>query len=331
MNDKNRYGILIIGLGILILIILVASTFIGRYSLTFKEVIESFSSGDSENIKKAVLFDIRIPRIIMSFVVGIGLSVAGTTYQAVLMNPLASPDVLGTSSAAAFGAAAGILLFPSSFIMTCLLSFLFGLLSIFMVFAISKLKKNQEIITIVLSGMIVGSVFMSMIAVVKYLADTEDTLPAITFWLMGSFSSINREQLIFTLPIFAICFLIIYFLRWKLNIISLGDEEAIVSKIDPGKLRFLVLTTASVIVSLSVTVAGVVGWVGLVIPHLARTIVGYNHGKLVPISGLIGGVFLLLIDDIARSIGFSEIPIGMLTALIGAPIFMILFIKGENQ
>ncbi|MDO5725057.1 MAG: iron ABC transporter permease [Tissierellia bacterium] len=331
MNIK-KYRKLILTLIIITIMSLISSIFIGRFKLGIKETLKYlFGNGDPNDIKTSVLFDIRIPRIVMALFVGTGLSLAGTTYQAVLMNPLASPDVLGTSSAAAFGASLGILLFPNSFLINCIFSFCFGILSIFLVFMITKFKRSDDILSMVLSGMIVGSVFMSLIAIIKYVADTEETLPAITFWLMGSFSSISREQLLYAIPLYIINFGIIYLLRWKLNIMSLGDEEAIVANIDPKKLRAILLTTASIIVSLSVTVAGVVGWVGLVIPHLARTLVGYNHGRLVPCAGILGGVFLLIIDNIARSVGYAEIPIGMLTAFIGAPIFMVLFIRGGKE
>ncbi|MDO5717274.1 MAG: iron ABC transporter permease [Tissierellia bacterium] len=332
MEQQKLYRGLWVGLFLVGLFLILASIFIGQYKVGASEIFETLFDRSMEHpMTHSVLFDIRIPRILMAFLVGIGLSMAGSTYQAVLMNPLASPDVLGTSSAAAFGAASGILLFPGSFVFTCLLSFFFGLVSIGMVFLITKMKRNREILTIVLSGMIVGSVFMALIAVIKYLADTEETLPAITFWLMGSFSSINMEQVFFAMPIFLLCFFILHRLRWKLNILSLGDEEAIVAGLQPAKLRIFLLAIASVIVSLSVTFAGVVGWVGLVIPHLSRTFVGYNNGRLVPISGLVGGVFLLLMDNLARSVGYAEIPIGMLTALIGAPVFMLLFLKGERS
>ncbi len=335
MKNK-KYKNLVYIVFFLLIATFVASIFIGKYNLNvFSTIDNMIHSGEnlsnSEKIDISVMLDIRLPRIIMSLMVGIGLSLCGTTYQAVLKNPLASPDILGTSSAAAFGAALGLLLFKDSFIMVSILSFIFGISSIFIVFGINKLKRSSDILSLVLAGIIVRSVFMSLIALIKYVADTEETLPAITFWLMGSFASIDRTQLLIFVPILLICFFILYSLRWKLNIISLGDEEAIVQKIDPQKLKIVLLFTSSIIISISVTISGMIGWVGLVIPHLARSIVRNNHGKLLPFSGLIGGLYLLLIDDIARTASSAEIPIGILTAFIGAPIFATLYILGGRR
>ncbi len=336
MNNKDvSYKKLMFSCLFLLIATFVLSIFIGKYSLNPIQTISKFLISNelsaSEKMDLSVLFDIRLPKIIMSLLVGIGLSVCGTTYQAVLKNPLASPDILGTSSGAAFGAALAILLFPDSFILISIFSFSFGMLSIFMVFGINKIKRANDILALVLAGIIIRSLFMSLIALIKFLADTEETLPAITFWLMGSFSSVSKNQVLYLSPVLILCIFILYFLRWKLNIISLGDEEAVIQKINPKKLKFALLITSSIIVSISVTVSGMIAWVGLVIPHLARTIVGNNHGKLIPFSAITGGIFLLTIDNLSRSISYSEIPIGILTSLIGAPLFAILFIMGGEK
>lgn len=334
MSKFERDKMIIVALIIILFSIITVSIFIGRYTLNIDEIISIFQgkiSGNKEIGNSNILFDIRIPRIVMSALIGCGLSIVGATLQGVLMNPMASPDVLGTSSAAGFGSALGILLFPNSFYRICILSFIFGIVSIFLVFGICKLKKEQSIISIILSGMIVSSLFMSLISIMKYVADTENTLPAITFWLMGSFSSISKDQTIFSIPILLICIGIIYKLRWKINILSLGDEEAYLLGVKPKQLRGILLTLSAIIISISVSTAGVVGWVGLVIPHLVRTLIGENHGGLVPISALTGGIFLLLMDNIARSLFVAEIPIGILTSLIGAPLFGLLFILGGKD
>ena len=172
---------------------------------------------------------------------------------------------------------------------------------------------------------------MSLISLIKFVADTEEALPAITFWLMGSFTNVDISQVLFSAPIIIICIFITLKLRWILNILSLGDEKAYMSGINPKRLRFILLVLSAIIVSISVTVSGIVGWVGLVIPHLVRTLIGDNHGGLIPISTCIGGIFLLLIDNIARTIFVSEIPIGILTTLIGAPLFGILYISGGQK
>ncbi|MCS5772490.1 iron ABC transporter permease [Klebsiella variicola subsp. variicola] len=252
-----------------------------------------------------------------------------STYQAVLRNALASPDVLGTSSAAAFGAALGILLgLPLQ--LSAFSSFMFGVVSLFCVMGLCHLKKNHSELTTILSGIIVASVFMSFVSIIKYVADPQDQLPAIVFWLMGSFASLVKGQVYELIPLFVICYLIIYRLRWKMNVLSLGDDDARIAGMKPQSLKATLLITASILVAASVTIAGVVGWVGLVIPHLVRTLVGYNHGKLIPASALCGALFLLVIDNLARTVTYAEIPIGILTALIGAPLFAVLFIMSNR-
>lgn len=261
--------------------------------------------------------------------VGGGLSVAGATFQAVLKNSLASPDVLGTSSASAFGAALGIL-FSFPFALSSLCSLFFGILSLVLVFGICHFKKRQDELTTILSGIIIASVFVSFISIIKYVADPQDTLPAIVFWLMGSFASVLKEQVYWLIPLYAISYFAIYTLRWKMNIISLGDDEAKIAGLNPQRIKIALLFLSAVLVSASVTIAGVVGWVGLVIPHLIRSVLGCNHGRLIPASALGGALFLLIIDNIARSATYAEIPIGILTALIGAPLFALLFIMSRR-
>lgn len=171
---------------------------------------------------------------------------------------------------------------------------------------------------------------MSFISIIKYVADPQDTLPAIVFWLMGSFASVLKEQVYWLIPLYAISYFAIYTLRWKMNIISLGDDEAKIAGLNPQRIKIALLFLSAVLVSASVTIAGVVGWVGLVIPHLIRSVLGCNHGRLIPASALGGALFLLIIDNIARSATYAEIPIGILTALIGAPLFALLFIMSRR-
>ncbi|HDS2561318.1 TPA: iron ABC transporter permease [Klebsiella aerogenes] len=331
-NNKKYYAILLL-LSMSLIVMSVASLFIGRYALSVNQVINTLiysHGGASLNSAATVIFNLRLPRIVAVILVGAGLSVAGATYQAVLKNSLASPDVLGTSSASAFGAALGILL-GLPFHLASTSAFLFGILSLFMVFALCYLKKNHEPITTILAGIIVASLFVSFVSIIKYIADPQDTLPAIVFWLMGSFASLVKTQIYGLIPLYLICYLIIYRMRWKMNVLSLGDDEARVQGINPWQLKMILLIASSVLISASVTIAGVVGWVGLVIPHLVRSLVGYNHGKLIPVAAVAGALFLLIIDNLARALTYAEIPIGILTALIGAPLFAILYIRGDRD
>ncbi|MGK0603356.1 FecCD family ABC transporter permease [Yokenella regensburgei] len=332
MQNKRKYYLVIGILSVLLIFVSIASLFIGRYTLPFTEILREVLHHDGKrclNTGLSVIFNLRLPRVIAVIMVGAGLSVAGCTYQAVLRNALASPDVLGTSSAAAFGAALGIL-FGLPLHLSAFSSFIFGIVSLFCVMGLCHLKKNHSELTTILSGIIVASVFMSFVSIIKYVADPQDQLPAIVFWLMGSFASLVKGQTYALIPLFVICYLVIYIFRWKINVLSLGDDEAKIAGMNPQWLKAILLITASILVAASVTIAGVVGWVGLVIPHLVRTLVGYNHGKLVPASALCGALFLLVIDNIARTLTYAEIPIGILTALIGAPLFAVLFLMSNR-
>ncbi len=328
MPDRKKYAAIMAGLSVVLCLVAVASLFVGRYSLSVDEIMQvllhaKLSAKDEASY--SVIFSLRVPRVIAVMMVGGGLSVAGATFQAVLKNSLASPDVLGTSSASAFGAALGIL-FSFPFALSSLCSLFFGILSLVLVFGICHFKKRQDELTTILSGIIIASVFVSFISIIKYVADPQDTLPAIVFWLMGSFASVLKEQVYWLIPLYAISYFAIYTLRWKMNIISLGDDEAKIAGLNPQRIKIALLFLSAVLVSASVTIAGVVGWVGLVIPHLIRSVLGCNHGRLIPASALGGALFLLIIDNIARSATYAEIPIGILTALIGAPLFALLFI-----
>ena len=332
MPDRKKYAAIMAGLSVVLCLVAVASLFVGRYSLSVDEIIQvllhaKLSAKDEASY--SVIFSLRVPRVIAVMMVGGGLSVAGATFQAVLKNSLASPDVLGTSSASAFGAALGIL-FSFPFALSSLCSLFFGILSLVLVFGICHFKKRQDELTTILSGIIIASVFVSFISIIKYVADPQDTLPAIVFWLMGSFASVLKEQVYWLIPLYAISYFAIYTLRWKMNIISLGDDEAKIAGLNPQRIKIALLFLSAVLVSASVTIAGVVGWVGLVIPHLIRSVLGCNHGRLIPASALGGALFLLIIDNIARSATYAEIPIGILTALIGAPLFALLFIMSRR-
>ena len=258
--------------------------------------------------------------------VGAALALAGTAMQGILQNPLASPDVLGTASASGFGAAAGILFFGNNLFATLILSFTAGLLSIFFVVALCRLKKDFSVLSIVLSGIITSSLFVSMLSILKFAADPNDTLPAITFWLMGSFASSGSAQITFILFPFLLGTGLLYLFRWKLNILSLGDDEAKIAGVHPKLVKSIVLGAATVLIASAVTVSGMIGWVGLVIPHATRKIIGSNHGYVLPLSSVFGALFMLLSDTFARTIGFSEIPIGIITSLTGAPLFALLFL-----
>ncbi|HCI6064798.1 TPA: iron ABC transporter permease, partial [Klebsiella variicola subsp. variicola] len=251
MLQQKTYRQLLILLCFSLVLMSLSSLFIGRYSLSVQDVVHILLGAphsERSREKAAVIFDLRLPRIIAAGMVGAGLSVAGATYQAVLKNALASPDVLGTSSASAFGAALGIVMGLSYQVSTgC--AFVFGMLSLALVFGLCFLRQSQEAIVTILSGLIVASVFVAFVSVLKYLADPEDTLPAIVFWLMGSFSSLVKTEVFSLIPLFMFCYYVIYRLRWTMNILSLGDDEAKIQGLHPLLLKIILLVSASVMIS----------------------------------------------------------------------------------
>ncbi|WP_454054671.1 FecCD family ABC transporter permease [Clostridium sp. Marseille-Q7071] len=311
---------------VMLMITFFVSLFMGRYIVSPKVVLEILHSHifkvnlNMYEVEKSVVLGIRLPRTILSLLIGAGLAISGTTFQGLFKNPLVSPDVLGVSSGAGFGVALGILIFNNS-TFTSLSAFIFGIVSVALTFLLAKNKNKVSVLSLVLSGIVVSSIFSSLISLVKYVADPYDKLPAITYWLMGSFAKTSFKDIkLVTVPIMA-GIIILLLLRWRINILSLGDEEANSLGVNPVKIRLIAIICATIITASSVTVVGVIGWVGLVIPHIARRIVGVDHKNLLPASGIIGAIFLTIVDIVARTATSVEIPIGILTALIGAPFF----------
>lgn len=330
-NDKIKYRHILLWMTGGLFCFSFVALFIGRYTVSIEEfVCVIISSLPTDDYIAEVIYHVRLPRIILSVIVGASLASSGTVLQGVLQNPLAGPEVLGTSSGAGFGAALGLLLFPDNLLLTSLTAFVSGIASMLFVLLLAG-RKTSSIMSIILSGIIVSSIFMALISLVKYVADTDNTLPAITFWLMGSFAQADLLQVeTIILPTLS-CIGVLFLFRWKLNILSLGDEDAAMMGVDPRRLRILLIVISTLLISVSVTVAGVIGWVSLVIPHICRRLVGANHGYVMPLSIVAGSFFMLLIDTMARSISSAEIPIGILTALIGAPIFTVIFIMKRKR
>ncbi|MCZ7407053.1 FecCD family ABC transporter permease [Parvimonas micra] len=335
-TGKHSKKSVILSLIGLLLCVCIFSMMLGKYSIQLEDILTVLKNrifkNYNEDLKVVdhIIINIRLPRVILAGMVGAGLSISGSSLQGTFQNSLVSPDILGVCSGAGFGAALGILFFDNNIAIVTGLPFLFGILSIVLVFFLSGSKKKGDNMTLVLSGIIVSSIFNALTSLVKYVADTKDKLPTITFWLMGSFSNTTyREILISTLPIFS-GLLGLIMLRWKLNLLSLGDEDAYTLGINPKQTRWLIIIFSTLITAACVAVSGIVGWVGLVIPHICRKIVGNNHDKLLPISCLVGAIFMIVIDTIARNVVTSEIPIGILTALIGAPFFAIIYRKSQG-
>ena len=335
MEAYRRNTIKILILGIILIFCIIFSIVLGRYPIKIKEVIgillsrfhpiEEFWTEGME----IVLFNIRLPRIALGCMVGCCLSVAGASYQGVFQNPMASPDILGASSGAALGAALAILNYGSGFMITAS-AFFFSLITVALVYLISRRARGDNIITLILSGIMVSSLFSAGTSLIKLVADPNDQLPAITYWLMGSLSGAKREDVVFAILPMTIGIIPLLLLRWRINILTMGDDEAKTMGVDSPKVRLIVIMSSTLITAASVSVSGMIGWVGLVIPHLSRKLVGNNYKHLIPASMLVGAIFLLLVDDISRNLLTTEIPLGILTAFIGAPFFIYLITrKGE--
>jgi len=315
-----------------LLLIVIFSFAVGWYWIDPKTIVVFFwhkiigSAREFPTEIHSVLINVRLPRIVLGLLVGSGLSVAGHTFQGVFRNPMASPDVLGASSGAGFGAALAILWgLPSSGITS--FSFLFGLLSIVLVLVLTSFVRGQKMLALILTGIVVGSLFSAGLSLIKLVADPTDQLPAITYWLMGSLNSAQVKQLAFAGPIILVALFVILLLRWQLNVLTVGEDAAATMGIHTRLLQLILIIAATLITATCVSVSGVIGWVGLVVPHIARMITGADNRYSLPASALIGSAFMIFVDDIARRATTSGIPLGILTAFIGAPFFIYLILR----
>ena len=333
MKPSRNY---IIPLVILNIFMLVVSLFIGRYTIPFTEVLSALShpfalhSSDTGHLQYIVLFHVRLPRILIAMLVGAGLGITGASFQGIFRNPLVSPYILGVSSGGGFGAALAILLFNETS-MIQLFAFVFGMIAVSITYFVARLGDRLSTYSIVLAGVVVGSFFAALISLLKYVADTYTKLPAIVFWLMGSLSSVKLQDMYTTAPVIIVCIVILVMIRWRFNVLSLGSDEAKGLGINTRKLYLIIITCSTLIASSIVAIAGIIGWVGLVVPHLCRMLVGADHNKLIPASALMGSVYMLVVDDLARIIAGQEIPLGIVTAIIGAPFFAYLLKRSQGD
>ena len=339
-----------------VLFLFVFSIFLGRYHLDFGDAVLALISGIVRPVSEAwawltgsaavsadsggaagldrfpgslphtVIFQIRLPRIAAAALVGGGLSLAGCSLQGLFRNPLVSPDILGVASGAGFGAALGILISGHPVVVQ-LSSFFFGLLAVSITYGLGRAYRSGTILILVLSGIMIGALFSALLSLVKYVADPYDTLPAIVFWLMGSLASVTGRDLYLSGPPIMAAGLILLVLRWRINLMSLGDDEARSLGVDVRKMTRIIVVCATIITAAAVCLSGIIGWVGLVVPHIGRLLVGPDFKKLAPASALIGAAYMMVVDNISRTVFSTEIPLGILTAIIGAPVFAYLLTK----
>ena len=303
---------------------------IGRMNISPKQILEALillftGEGDVPLTVQMTLWNVRLPRILLALLTGAGLSVSGCAFQSLFANPLATPDTLGVASGASFGAALGILMgFSLVGIQTT--SFLFGAIAVFLTW-ISGSGRGRGLSSVVLAGIMIGSLFSALVSLVKFTADSETQLPAITYWLMGSLDGTGYENLLYGAPPILIGIGILFLIRWRMNLLPLTEDEIRSSGVNITALRGVTVICATMVTASSVSMCGQVGWVGLLVPHICRMLFGSNHLALIPASVSIGAGFMVIVDTVARSASAAEIPISILTAIIGAPFFIILMRK----
>ncbi len=335
MNGRKNF---ILFFAIMLALLFLLSMITGRMNISIPEILAipakfsckaNFSKSLTPN--QLVFWWIRLPRCIMAVIVGMGLSVSGAVYQAIFRNPIVSPDILGVAAGCTFGAALGLIIPGGSFTLVHILAFIFGIIAVSMSMGIAKLVSVKPVIVLVLAGMVVLSFFNALLMILKYFSDPYDQLPNIVFWIMGSLARVTWHDIYTTFPV-TICGLILFILLgFRLNILSLGDIQAKSLGMNPSFFRIILIVSSSLIVAMTVATCGQICWIGLIIPHIARTISGPEHEHMIPITALLGAIFMLSADMAARTITSAEIPVGIITALTGAPIFGYLLYKNRGS
>lgn len=325
---------LLVALGVLLMAVAVVSMTLGRYALSLGDIAAVVLHPESPQNAQAVqiFYDVRLNRVLGAAGVGGALALAGALLQSVLRNPMVSPDVLGASGGAGLGACLALLLGWGALPMQGL-SFLGGLGTVALALAVERIIAGQGrgILTLILTGMVVSSLCSALISLLKYVGDPTDKLPQITFWLLGGLSSVRRFDVVALGIVMALACVPLLVLRWRLNVLAFGDEQASTMGVNVALLRVVAIATATLLTAIAVSVAGIVGWVGLIIPHLARTLVGADTRYVLVAATLLGATFLLVVDTAARTVAGLEIPLGVLTAIIGAPVFLYLLVVGKRM
>ena len=335
-RNARHANLILVALSALLVASTLASLMLGRYPITPVEAvgmlanlavpIDPFWTSQQETL----FFQVRLPRIVLAIMVGCSLATAGAAYQGTFQNPLVSPDILGASQGAAFGAACAILLGLGSFGVS-VSAFLFSIAAVLLVLLIGTRARGNHLLIVVLAGVMVSSLFQAGVSFTKLIADPTDQLAAITYWLMGSLTGARWTDMALAAGPIAAGIAVLFALRWRINVLTMGDDEASTMGVNARRVRLIVILAATLVTASSVSISGMIGWVGLVIPHFSRMVVGCDYRKMLPASMLMGASFLLIVDDIARLVASSEIPIGILTAFVGAPFFLYLITRRKQQ
>ena len=316
-------------LAVLLLGIFLCSFALGRYPVALRDVVATFFGYEGDTTAATVVLQIRLPRILLACLVGAALSAAGTAYQGVFQNPMAAPDILGASSGAAFGAALAILMGLHRQGIT-LLAFCGSLLAVLLAYLVGQRAKGRKVVNLILAGVMISSLFSAGTSYLKLVADPASQLPEITYWLMGSLAGVRLPEIGMMLISVILALVPLLLIGWRINVLTFGDEEARTMGVNASRVRLVVIICATLLTAASVSFSGMIGWVGLVIPHLCRRFVGNDYRHLLPASLLMGAAFLLLVDNLSRNLLATEIPIGILTAFVGAPFFIYLMLGEER-
>lgn len=330
-----RTATVLLFLAALLIVAALVAAGIGPYRIPPLDVLSALlnrlTGGGETGVNDVVLFNIRLPRVVAAGFVGAALSAAGAAYQSLFRNPLVSPDILGVSTGAGLGAVLGILLGLPVF-MIQLLGFGGGVLTVMLVMALARtLRGGGDVLVLVLAGIVVGALAGAAISLVKVLADPYDQLPAITFWLLGSLAGVKANDVAATATVVGVGLVPLLLLRWRIGVLSLGDDEARALGVEVARLRAIVIAAATLVTASVVAISGVIGWVGLMVPHMARLLVGPRFDRLLPASILLGAAFMIAVDTVARSAATIEIPLGILTAVIGGPAFVWLLAHNRRR
>lgn len=330
--QRRRGGWVIGSAGIVLAGVVLISLAVGAYVIPLPEVVSTIAArlfgGESTSVHTTVIWDIRLVRILLAAAVGAALAVSGAAFQATFRNPLVEPYVLGVSSGAAFGA--GLVVVAAVPLPMQFLAFLGGAAAVSLTFAVSRMRGEQSTIVLVLSGIVVGSFFMALFSIFQYVG-SDAQLRRLVFWLMGGFYSAQWEHIALTLPLTVVGVGIMTALAWRLNVLTLGDEECRAMGVSPRPLRLAVVALATALTAVAVSVSGIIAWVGLLIPHAARLVVGADNRVVVPLSALLGATFLIICDDLARTLHSGELPIGIMTSILGAPFLIILLRRRSSH
>ena len=325
---ERHFNLLMLLLTSVLLLAAVTAMCLGRYELSLHEVVAVLLPGGLEGVDitrmmENVVSNVRLPRVLLAILAGAGLAASGAAFQALFANPLAAPDTLGVATGASFGAVLGIL-FGMPGMMIQLMSLGAGLVAVALVITISRVRDNNSILMIILSGMVVGALFSALVSLVKFAADPQDVLPSITFWMMGAMTGATKASVLTGAPMIILGLIGLWLLRWRLNVTTLPADEAASLGIPVRRIRAAVILFATMITASAVSMCGLIGWVGLLVPHAARMVFGANNRFVLPASMVMGALFMLVIDTIARTALQTEIPVSILTAVVGAPFFIYL-------